>query len=237
MYYDYILSDRRFFRRGLYRWTSEREKVHYFVEFKQIESVARARVSKLPTETHVHSLAFIPQLIDRFCTLADQNGDALPQLPSAARPKHLRRTESMSDFGVPNFSSTLNHKNFSISTRNLHKGDKENKDRLRPSSIPKPLLVSLASPTVVASDRTKRVILSLCDESISCDLDSLEEDPKGIISLLKMCSCERDKWMVVAADYRRRGNCAAAITVVTAMVEGAIRFFCASLSLELMQQQ
>lgn len=138
------------------------------------------------------------------------------------------------EFGIPNFSSVLNNKNFPISTRNLRQGDKENKDRPRISAAPKQLPVSLTSPSVPSnSPRSKRLTLSLCDQSIACDLETLEDDPKGIVALLKACSCECDKWMIVAAEYRGRGNCTAAVTVVTAMVEGAVSLFAVSPALTL----
>ena len=62
--------------------------------------------------------------------------------------------------------------------------------------------------------------MSICDEPISVDLEGLEEDAKWIISLLELSTCERDKWIIVAAHYRRVGNAVAAIKVLTSMMKG-----------------
>jgi hypothetical protein len=48
----------------------------------------------------------------------------------------------------------------------------------------------------------------------------MEDDPKGIISLLELSTCERDKWIIAAAHYRRGGNPIAAIEVLTSMMKG-----------------
>ncbi|TFY83004.1 hypothetical protein EWM64_g999 [Hericium alpestre] len=63
------------------------------------------------------------------------------------------------------------------------------------------------------------LVLSLCGETICYDLQTLEENPKAIISLLKTTASERDKWMVVGGFYRRMGNAKAAIAVVSTMLE------------------
>ena len=60
----------------------------------------------------------------------------------------------------------------------------------------------------------------MCDQLIVVNLEELEDDPKGIISLLELSTCERDKWMIVAAHYRRSGKTAAAINVLTSMMKG-----------------
>jgi hypothetical protein len=204
--------------RSLYRWTSEREKTHYFIEFKQVESVNRARIQRLPFDTHVHSLAYVPQLIDRFCSLADKgnSGDTVSFRPPTSSPVRIRRPGA-----YPTFSSTF--KDMSISTRKRPSGDKENSGNGVVKPFPtssRHLSVSLGNGYGPGSTGGREMVLSLLNESITCDLDSLGDDPKGIISLLKLCSCERDKWMIVGADYRRRGNSPAAISVITAMVEG-----------------
>jgi hypothetical protein len=49
----------------------------------------------------------------------------------------------------------------------------------------------------------------------------MEDDPNGIISLLELSTCERDKWIVAAAHYRRNGNPVAAIKVLTSMMKGS----------------
>lgn len=73
------------------------------------------------------------------------------------------------------------------------------------------------------------LVMSLSNENITYDLDTLESDPKGIISLLKLTASERDKWMMVACHYRKNGQFEAAIQVVHAMVEGLFRFASRSL--------
>ena len=64
------------------------------------------------------------------------------------------------------------------------------------------------------------LIMKLCGEYISYDLDSLEDDPGVIINLLRASASERDKWMTVACHYRRNGNLGATIEVVTSMLDG-----------------
>lgn len=69
-----------------------------------------------------------------------------------------------------------------------------------------------------------RLIMKLCGEYISYNLDSLEDDPKIIIDLLQASESERDKWMTVACHYHRHGNLGAAIEVVTSMLDGKQMF-------------
>jgi hypothetical protein len=197
--------------------------------------VTRARVLKLPPETHVHSLACIPQLIDRFCALAESGGDSLPDFFSSARRRHSRfdSQPTPDSLKVPTFSSAFDNPDFVISTRRRRQdSNKENGQLSRPAPLTMPVPISLTTPVVLPSSAqshitmSTRLVISLCDESIAYDLDALEEDPKGIISLLSLASCERDKWMVVGGHYRRKGNLNAAISVVTAMIEGEPFTFC-----------
>jgi len=62
--------------------------------------------------------------------------------------------------------------------------------------------------------------MTVCEEAVTVSLEELEDDPKGIISLLELSTCERDKWFIVAAHYRRGGNAVAAINVLTSMMKG-----------------
>lgn len=62
--------------------------------------------------------------------------------------------------------------------------------------------------------------MTLRGQSICFDLRTLDDDPRSIIELLSIASSDRDKWMVVGAFYRRKGNIHAALTVVTTMVKG-----------------
>lgn len=62
--------------------------------------------------------------------------------------------------------------------------------------------------------------MTLCGELISYDLETLEDDPRAIVDLLKATSSERDKWITVGCHYRRKGNFTAAISVVSTMIQG-----------------
>jgi len=94
-------------------------------------------------------------------------------------------------------------------------------------SIPLPAIInhdaSNQSLTIVSDSPftlNTRLVMTLCDELISYDLESLEDDPKTIMDLLRATSSERDKWIVVGCHYRRKGNFKAAMLVVRTMVEG-----------------
>ena len=62
--------------------------------------------------------------------------------------------------------------------------------------------------------------MTLCGQPTKFDLQTLDDDPRSIIELLSATSSDRDKWMIVGAFYRRKGNVHAALTVVTTMVQG-----------------
>lgn len=64
------------------------------------------------------------------------------------------------------------------------------------------------------------LVMTLCGEQIHYNLESLEENPNSIIDLLKATLSERDKWIIVACHYRRKGNFESAITVMMSMIEG-----------------
>jgi hypothetical protein len=244
-----LLNDRiiTFGSRGLYRWKSDRDKVHYFVEFMQAESVNRARGSKLNVpDTHVHALAYIPQLIDRFCALAGAAGDPVSDLkrsrsssPRRASTTRARRTSpprsrgasphtpvaSCPGFGDPDFSLRAPGSNKRKSSGGGRSSAINYETRFRTSEhSPIPITLSDSSIAVNSepASRTGRHILNLtiCDQPITIDLDGMEDDPKGIISLLELSTCERDKWIIAAAHYRRGGNPIAAIEVLTSMMKG-----------------
>ncbi|OCH86357.1 hypothetical protein OBBRIDRAFT_244494 [Obba rivulosa] len=66
------------------------------------------------------------------------------------------------------------------------------------------------------------IVLNYNGEHVSCALENLDENPGGIIAVLKATaghSLERDKWMIVAGYYRGKGNVKAAVAVVSTMVE------------------
>jgi hypothetical protein len=77
----------------------------------------------------------------------------------------------------------------------------------------------------------------LCGESITYDLEALETDPQAIIALLKATASERGSWMIVAGQYRRKGNPSAALTVMTTMIEGQFLFVKLVLVLKLKPEQ
>lgn len=240
--------------RGLYRWKSDRDKVHYFVEFTQAESVSRARNSKLNVpDTHVHALAYIPQLIDRFCALASAAGDPVPDLkrsrsssprqPSTSRTRRssLSRSRNVSPHMPTAFCPAFGDPGFTL--RAPSSGKPRSPSRGRPLSINSetrpgtaalsPVSISLSSSLLAASftsepiPRTGRNILTLtiCDQPITVNLEGSEDDPNEVISLLELSTCERDKWILVAAHYRRSGNAAAAIKVLTSMMKGDLFLF------------
>ena len=215
----------------------------------QAGSVSRARSSKLNVpDTHVHALAYIPQLIDRFCALASAAGDPLPDVrrsrsysprrPSVSRTRWSSRSRSRdaSPHTPTAFCPVLGNPGFTLRAPGSSK--KASPDRGRPLSInsetrpgtaalsPIPITLSDSSLAVsFASEpipRTSRqtLTMAICDEPISINLEELEDDPKWIISLLELSTCERDKWIIVAAHYRRAGNAAAAINVLTSMMKG-----------------
>lgn len=235
--------------RGLYRWKSDREKVHYFVEFTQAESVSRARGSKLNApDTHVHALAYVPQLIDRFCALASAAGDPVPDVKrsrsssprqsstSRTRGTSLSRSRNASPDMPPAFCPAFGDPDFTL--RGPGSGKKRSPSRGRPLIIHSetragtaalsPVSISLSDSSLTASlvseptPRTSRSVLSvtICDQPVTINLEGSEDDPKGVISLLELSTCERDKWILVAAHYRRSGNAVAAIGVLTSMIKG-----------------
>jgi hypothetical protein len=65
-----------------------------------------------------------------------------------------------------------------------------------------------------------QIHVTLCGEHITYDLNTLEPEPQGIITLLKLTMSERGAWMVVAAYYRRKKLISAAIAVMTSMLDG-----------------
>lgn len=239
-----LLSDSR----GLYRWKSDRDKVHYFVEFTQTESVSRARSSKLNVpDTHVHALAYIPQLTDRFCALASAAGDPVPDVKrsrssSPRRPStgRTRRTSPSRSRDIsprtPTFCPALGDPGFTLRAPGSSK--RRPPSRGRPLSTNSetrsgtatlsPISISLSNSSLAASlaseptPRTGRHILTLtiCDQPITVNLEGSEDDPEGVISLLELSTCERDKWIIAAAHYRRSGNPVSSIKVLTSMMKG-----------------
>ncbi|KAH9176446.1 hypothetical protein EDB89DRAFT_2065780 [Lactarius sanguifluus] len=53
--------------------------------------------------------------------------------------------------------------------------------------------------------------MTLCGQRITFDLEGLDVNPRPIIELLRATSSDRDKWMIVGAFYRRKGNTHAAL--------------------------
>lgn len=77
-------------------------------------------------------------------------------------------------------------------------------------------------PTIMSGLPPIQTVLhmTLRGQPISFDLHTLDDDPRLIIELLIATSSDRDKWMIVGAFYRRKGNIHAALTAVTTMVKG-----------------
>lgn len=115
--------------------------------------------------------------------------------------------------------------------------DKENVQPLSPSnrcpiSVQGPFSTSSTPVSAVHSNQLDTTILpglppiqtclsmTLRGQPINFDLQTLDDDPRSIIEMLCATSSDRDKWMIVGAFYRRRGNIHAALTVVTTMVQG-----------------
>ena len=227
------------------------------MEFVQAGSVSRARSSKLNVpDTHVHALAYIPQLIDRFCALASAAGDPLPDVRrsrsssprrssvSRTRRTSLSRSRDLSPHTPTAFCPALGDPGFTLRAPDSSK--KTSPNRGRPLSINSetrpgiaalsPIQISLSDsqPVSFVSEPTPRtsrqtLAMTICEEPIAVDLEELEDDPKGIISLLEFSTCERDKWFIVAAHYRRGGNAVAAIKVLTSMMKGDPPRLCFSL--------
>lgn len=198
-------------------------------------------------DTHVHALAFIPQLIDRFCALASAAGDPLPdgkrsRSPSPPRPNISRtrrtspsRSRDVSPRTPITFCPAFGDPGFTLRAPGPSK--KGSPSRGRPLSIANsetragtaalsPIPISLSDSSLAVSSeptpQTGRHILTVtvCDQPITVDLEGLEDDPEGIISLLELSTCERGKWIIVAAHYRRDGNAVAAIKVLNSMMKG-----------------
>ena len=211
--------------------------------------MSRARTSKLNVpDTHVHALAYIPQLIDRFCALAGAAGDPVPDVKrsrpsspcrlgiSQTRRTSLSGSRDISPHIPAAFCPAFGDPDFTLRVPGT--SQRKSPSRGRPLSInsetcPRtaafsPISISLSDSSPVASfvseptPRASRQILNLtvCDQPITVNLEGSEDDPKGIISLLELSICERDKWIIVAAHYRRSGNPVAAIKVLESMMKG-----------------
>jgi hypothetical protein len=91
-----------------------------------------------------------------------------------------------------------------------------------PTSPHKPpsLLVRIGSSVDGVKDSLpKHVVVTLHGESINLDLDTLDNDPRAAIALLQATKSERDKWILVAAYYRRKQLPQAAGAVTGAMID------------------
>ena len=205
---------------------------------------ARNSKSNVP-DTHVHALAYIPQLIDRFCALAGAAGDPVPDLkrsrsssphprPSSSRTRRTSPRDGDASpytpvafcpgFGDPGFSLRAPGSNNMRSSGHKRPSavDADTRSELSPISITlSDSSLAVASPSESASRAARNVLnLTICDHPISLNLEGMEYDPKGIISLLELSNCERDKWFITAGHYRRRGNPIGAVNVLTSMMKG-----------------
>ncbi|KAG6918704.1 hypothetical protein DXG01_012189 [Tephrocybe rancida] len=84
------------------------------------------------------------------------------------------------------------------------------------TSVPTSLTPSQSTKGVPSA--TQLLTFNFCGEDFSYDLDTLENDPKPIIELLKATESERGTWMMVGAHYRRSGNADAAICVIESLI-------------------
>ncbi|KAI0812575.1 hypothetical protein BC629DRAFT_945987 [Irpex lacteus] len=76
------------------------------------------------------------------------------------------------------------------------------------------------------------LVLHYEGEYFTCELDAITEDPENVIFLLQQTAAsamERDKWMIVAAHYRRKQNLTAAAAVMSSMLDGMSSSICAVL--------
>ena len=90
------------------------------------------------------------------------------------------------------------------------------------TSLPTP------SPSTPAAMLSTTNLISHDGSGLIYDLDSLPEDPQGVIDRLKQSAAslvDRDKWMIVAGHYRSRSNTEAALAVGIAMIEGILMPF------------
>ena len=154
-----------------------------------------------------------------------------------ALPAPIESDDTSGGTGLQHLSSLLNIRDIVLSTRARRDDDKENEptpssshqSTITPSSLPCPLYISSGARPEPQSTISSglppihtNLVISFCGESISYDLRSLEEDPQGIMSLLKSAACDLDKWMIVAASYRRKGNVKAAISIIHQMMDGTL---------------
>jgi len=90
------------------------------------------------------------------------------------------------------------------------------------ASVSSPVSPLCLHPTAVGLPFTlgTEIVMTLCGETMTYDLAGLEDDPQVIVHLLKATLSERGNWMTVGAYYRRKGKPAAALSVMTSMMEG-----------------
>lgn len=87
-----------------------------------------------------------------------------------------------------------------------------------------PYLPTSKSLNDASAQHSSLIALPVNSGQLACDqVEALKGDPHSTIEVLKRTAStplDRDKWMVAAGQYRRKGNAEAAIAVVSAMVEG-----------------
>ncbi|TDL26116.1 hypothetical protein BD410DRAFT_895544 [Rickenella mellea] len=75
------------------------------------------------------------------------------------------------------------------------------------------------APAGNAYKATSRIPIVICSETIWFDLETLEDDPSGIISTLKQAHDASGSWIMVGAHYRRAGMVDSALMVITSFLQ------------------
>ncbi|KAG6887504.1 hypothetical protein C0992_012025 [Termitomyces sp. T32_za158] len=76
-----------------------------------------------------------------------------------------------------------------------------------------------SEPTIpISANRSSVICFTFLGEDFTYDLDTLEQDPRQVVELLKATESERGNWMMVGAHYRRAGNPSAAISIMENLI-------------------
>lgn len=64
--------------------------------------------------------------------------------------------------------------------------------------------------------------LTLGGVPLTLALDTFPDEPQVAIEILQKCEAERDRWFVIAALYRRRGNYSAAVAILETLLQSKL---------------